>query len=173
MTSHRKTYTNDFPRNGFFTRLPRGLLAACKAEWTSGNRQPNGLSEIAHEWSKILHGLEKNLREWVNDLFSLLWFHGLTQTAFEKLQSFGPNLTLKTKSAKLLRRTETPQRVTNETQILASWLRTTKRFRKLNSLSTSIFGCPHNFTFVEVRKGRQWKICCQPYNSCESILFTR
>ena len=32
VTSHRKTYTNDFPRNGFFTRLPRGLLAACKAE---------------------------------------------------------------------------------------------------------------------------------------------
>ena len=30
------------------------------------------------------------------------------------------------KSAELLRGTETPQRVTNETEILASWLRTTK-----------------------------------------------
>ena len=79
----------------------------------------------------------------------------ISQTAFEKLQSFGPNLTVKTKSAKLLRRTETPQQVTNETEILASWLQTTMRFRKLNSLSTSIFGCPHNFMYAEVRKGWQ------------------
>ena len=32
VTSHRKTYTNDFPRNGFFTWLPRGLLVACKVD---------------------------------------------------------------------------------------------------------------------------------------------
>ena len=59
VTSNRKTHTNDFPRHGFFTRLPRGLLAACKVERMSGNTQPNGLSEIAHEWSKTLHGLKK------------------------------------------------------------------------------------------------------------------
>ena len=45
-----------------------------------GNAQPNGFSEIAHEWLKILQGLKKNLHEWVNDLFPLLWFHRLTQT---------------------------------------------------------------------------------------------
>ena len=37
-----------------------------------GNAQPNGFSEIAHEWLKILHGLQKNFHEWVNDLFPLL-----------------------------------------------------------------------------------------------------
>ena len=34
-------------------------------------------------------------------------------------------------------------------------LQTTMKFRKLNSLSTSIFGCPHNFMYAEVRKGWQ------------------
>ena len=32
VTSHAKTYTKDFPRNGFFTRLPRGLLTTRKVE---------------------------------------------------------------------------------------------------------------------------------------------
>lgn len=51
-----------------------------------GNAQPNGFSEIAHKWLKILHGLKKNFHERVNDSFPLLWFHRLMQTAFEKIK---------------------------------------------------------------------------------------
>ena len=140
------------------TGFSHGYLAGCSRLVKPSERlaidNQTGCRKFYTAW-------KKNLHEWVNDLYSLLWFHGLTQTAFEKLQSFGPNLTLKMKSAKLLRRTKTPQRATNEMQILASWLRTTMRFRKLNLLSTSIFGCPNNFTYVEVRKGRQSKIYLQ------------
>ena len=46
VTSHRKTYTNDFPRNGFFARLPRGLRervaidnqTGCQKLLTSGRK---------------------------------------------------------------------------------------------------------------------------------------
>ena len=48
----REIYIYDFPRNGFFTRLPREFLTTWEVKWMSGKAQPNRFSEIAHEWLK-------------------------------------------------------------------------------------------------------------------------
>ena len=64
VTFHGKTNINDFPWNGFYTRLPHGFQ-------TGEEVVLNDLATRSHEWAEILNEWASRSHEWVEILNEL------------------------------------------------------------------------------------------------------
>ena len=73
-----------------------GSLVGCSrleksSEWVAKHNQTGSQKSLTSGW-KIYTAWKKNLCEWINDLFPLLWFHRLRKQLLKNYSSLGKTL---------------------------------------------------------------------------------